>query len=328
MGFLDRLSRYADVIKLGLTKDEAKKLDELDGEKDNKYEGRSLFDVVSEYKEKYDNGDNKNIFGENISLYNYICSKLVGTISFTLPDVNIRAVHLGNDQPSSANEIADDLVNAIFRVGTGNLDGAINQIGSYNIIDVLSLYQEKANKKNSVAGIKFDKETLFEAILDENISNEKKKEYLNRLTNSLLYSLPMENDQRESYKNRFDEAINSALSKKYPFQSSKEIDAIVKEIIDLNRTYKLKSVNEEIGINGEESLVNQDDILGNGKIDNPAVQLTGNCRAHSVINGILATEKGAKYLNSLIHKDKSTGNITVYLPGGKRSRFAKTERGR
>ena len=155
MVFFDKLSRYADVIKLGLTKDEAKKLDELDGKKDNKYEGRSLFDVVSEYKEKYDNGDNKNIFGKNISLYDYICEKLVGTISFTLPEVNIN----WGEQSSTANEIADNLVEAIFRVGTGDLDAAIGQIKSTNIIDVLSLYQETANKKNSVAGIKFDKET-------------------------------------------------------------------------------------------------------------------------------------------------------------------------
>ena len=71
-----------------------------------------------------------------------------------------------------------------------DLDKAIDKIGNNNIIDVLSLYQENANKKNSLLGVKYDKETLFEAILDENISNEKKKEYLTKLMDCLLYSMP------------------------------------------------------------------------------------------------------------------------------------------
>ncbi|MCQ2753598.1 MAG: hypothetical protein MJ231_00955 [bacterium] len=321
MGIFDKLSRYSDVIKLGLTQEQAQHIDELDGKKDNKYEGRSLFDVVSEHKKNYDNGGNKNFFGEKVNFYDYICSKLEGFGGI----LDLKGAHIIDRKEYSPNDIATELVDAIFKIGTGDLDNAIDKIGNNNIIDVLSLYQEKANKKNSILGVKYDKETLFEAILDENIPNNKKKEYLTKLMDCLLYSMPMENEKHNAFKQRFETAIDNALSKHWPNQSSSEIDSIVKEILGLRKSYSLDCVNEKKdektdNLNEE---INTKDILGNGKLDNPAKQISINCRAHAMINGILATKKGEKYLNSLIHKDKSTGNITVYLPGAKEAGLPK-----
>ena len=57
MGFLDNLPNNNDYARLGITADQAKELDLLDGKEDNKINGKSIFEVVENAKRDYESSE-------------------------------------------------------------------------------------------------------------------------------------------------------------------------------------------------------------------------------------------------------------------------------
>ena len=62
----------------------------------------------------------------------------------------------------------------------------------------------------------------------------------------------------------------------------------------------------------EEHNLNKEDLFGDGKINSPAVQLTGNCVLHATINSIKQSKKGREILGTL--HEKRGGAIAIFLP--------------
>ena len=310
MGFLDNLySNYSDLKKYGISEEEAKELDMLDGAEDKKLYGKSIFTEIAKYKNQYEKSSKQADF------INYIRSCIAYDSLF---------------DEISADEIADDLINEIFGIKKAKLEPSIKKINENNIIEVLDAYKKKSDKKNSVLGVKYDNETLIEAILDENISNDEKKKFINHIKEALAKRAIKLSGNTEYIGKVFESVIDETLEEQWPLQDHKNLDKVCSDFIkviknlekmnQLNNDKKSKSETSLLYLKNLEAIaellnINSSDLLGNGNLDNSAVQMTGNCLLHSKINALLTTDKGRQCLNNLIVKDKSTGNITVFLPG-------------
>lgn len=229
--------------------------------------------------------------------------------------------------------IAQDLIDEIFG-GRANLDEIMPRINADNVLEVLDEYKKLSDEKNTKLGVKLDDETLIEAILDETISKEKKKEYINHIKNALIEKMNRVGGDTENLSKIFEKAINKVLNHPTGLQSSKTLDELVNTFIDtINKLKEMKdaswkySISESyieavkivLGKNG----IDVSDIVGNGKFDNPAEQMTGNCWAHAGINAMMQTEAGRSYLNNLIIKNNITGAISIYLPGAEKQELPK-----
>ena len=313
MGFLDNLfSNYSDLKKYGITEEQAKELDLLDGYDDKKLYGKSIFTEVEKYKNQYDKSNKQSDFAT------FIRNSLANDTLF---------------EETSADEIAEGLINEIFGIKNAKLNSHIKKINSYNVLEVLDAYKKKSDEKNSILGLKYDNETLMEAILDEKISNDKKKEFINHIKKALATRATQLSGNTEYIGKTFELIIDKTLEENWPLQDSQKLDKICVDFIkviknlekmnQLNNDKKSKSETSLLYLKNLEAIaellnINSSDLLGNGSLDNSAVQMTGNCVLHSKINSMLVTDKGRQYLNNLIVKDKSTGNITVFLPGAER----------
>lgn len=58
--------------------------------------------------------------------------------------------------------------------------------------------------------------------------------------------------------------------------------------------------------------LSKEDLYGDGKINNPALQLSGNCVLHSVINSMVVSSKGMSILETLLEKKGDA--IGIFLP--------------
>lgn len=313
MGFLDNLfSNYSDLKKYGISEAQAKELDMLDGAEDKKLYGKSIFTEIAKYKNQYDKSNKQR--------------DLVTFIRNTF-------AYDGLFGETSVDEIADDLINEIFGVINAKLNSHIKKINENNVVEILEAYKKKSDKKNSVLGVKYDNETLIEAILDENISNDEKKKFINHIKEALAKRAINLSGNTEYIGKVFESVIDETLEEQWPLQDSQNLDKVCSDFIkviknlekmnQLNNDKKSKSETSLLYLNNLEAIaellnINSSDLLGNGNLDNSAVQMTGNCLLHSKINALLTTDKGRQYLNNLIVKDKSTGNITVFLPGAER----------
>ena len=313
MGFLDNLfSFYSDLKKYGISEAQAKELDMLDGAEDKKLYGKSIFTEIAKYKNQYDKSNKQ--------------GDLVTFIRNTF-------AYDGLFGETSVDEIADDLINEIFGVTNAKLNSHIKKINENNVVEILEAYKKKSDKKNSVLGVKYDNETLIEAILDENISNDEKKKFINHIKEALAKRAIKLSGNTEYIGKVFESVIDETLEEQWPLQDSQNLDKVCSDFIKVIKNLeKMNQLNNEKKSKSETSLlylknleaiaellnINSSDLLGNGNLDNSAVQMTGNCLLHSKINALLTTDKGRQYLNNLIVKDKSTGNITVFLPGAER----------
>ncbi len=235
-----------------------------------------------------------------------------------------------------ANDLYDD-IHAKTKLGlptTGeNFDEHIKDINANNVVDVLKAYDAKSPK-----------ETLIEAIFDEIGMDKKKqlesvthiKDALIARSNNLGVDVSVLNAEFEK---AFEDATTGALATvkyidtekldKLVAEYTKRIDTMEKMDKAARERYLedagFTTVNEEmrkivsditdvLGVNG-------DDALGNGKIDNPAMQTTGNCWAHSGINAMLATPNGKEMINNLV--TKKDGVVSVCLPEAAKNGFPK-----
>ena len=330
MSFLDNLFNNNDYTRLGITADQVKELDLLDGKEDKKLNGKSIFEELNNYYNGYSKTDKK------LDFVSYVKSQISKNISF-----NIGGAFFDN---TPYDKIADELIEEIFKVGKADLDKPIKKIKPSNVVDVLQNYKYKSDEKNTYFGKKIDNESLFEAILDEaTISNDKKKEYINHIKNSLIKRVEQEGGNAEYIGKIFGEIIDKILENKWPLQDATELDIIFFEFTNIiEHLYTMNKVNSveknsrlEVALKNlynyaREQGLNTSDLFGNGKLDNNAKQMTGNCVLHAEINAMLVTDKGRQYLNNLVVKDTSyngTGNITVYLPGAKKNGVPKENPG-
>jgi hypothetical protein len=232
-------------------------------------------------------------------------------------------------------EIVDELVKQIYGIGNCNLDEGISWINENNVVDVIESYQKVSDQKNSIAGHIIDHETLIEAILDENIGDEKKKKYISSIKNALVSRITTLRGSANFTADLFDKLFDSVLKKWWPFQDSSKLDALVNEMIktikQLERMTKAgEEVTPEKAVKMNKRLISElrkdgvltDDMLGDGYFNNNAMQMSGNCWIHAGINAMLEVPKTREYLNNLITKT-SNGNIAVYLPGAKRDNLPK-----
>lgn len=320
MGFLDNLySNYSDLKKYGISEEEAKELDMLDGSEDKKLYGKSLFTEIEKFNQEYKE-DSK-----QIDFISYIKNRI------RLTD---------KKENNSANKIAKNLITEIFSLKKSNLSPYIQQINGDNVVEVLEAYKKQSDEKNSILGYKYDNETLFEAILDENIDNKEKKEFIEHIKNALLEKAKNLGGNEDYTGKLFEWTLVQTLTDSWPIQDSKCLDEMYEKFLEAfkeierlkNCDKENKNFNLKVSLSKVESSLrlyelDSADLYGNGKLDNPVRQTTGNCVLHSQINSVLTTDKGKEYLNSLISKDNKTGVITIFLPGAKNKNVPKENPG-
>ena len=220
--------------------------------------------------------------------------------------------------------VADDLYEDIHQWGTGEgFEKHLKQIKADNVIDVLKTYDEKSSN-----------ESLIEAIFDEvglDLETEQMpairhiKDKLIERSNKLGVEVSVLNQEFEK---AFEEATTGMLAK-VGYIDTEALDNIVNEYMNridmmekmdvaarerwleeqgfsyVTKDKKLEQSFEDAGFNLEES-------LGDGKISEPAVQMTGNCWAHAGLNAFVATPKGQELINNLV--TKRNGVVSVRLP--------------
>ena len=319
----------------GLSIEEIEKLDKKDGKKDSKYNGRSLFDVVNENYEEYKNSPiNKQIFNSFFKYLNFVFFDVKATFGLS-DDKNVENANTTNNENDDRNieneNIANELVKQIFKLGFADLDEPISKINADNVLEVMELYQEKGDKKN----LGLDKETLIEAILDESISNEKKKEYIEHIKNALVARAEKLTGDTSYLQKLFAKALDITLEKTWPFQNPEKLENLVNKFVEIiNQLEEMQAKGKKVPNGFELSSFFKDyitkkyseladDLFGNGSFDNKATQTNGSCWIHAGINNMLESPKGKEYINNLITKDPDTGNITVFLPGAKRDGLPK-----
>ena len=221
-------------------------------------------------------------------------------------------------------EVAEDLYEDIHQWGTGEkFEKHIKQIKTDNVIDVLKTYAEKSPD-----------ESLIEAIFDEvGLDLEKEqipavnhiKDKLIERSNNLGVEVSVLNQEFEK---AFDEATTGMLAK-VGYIDTEKLDNLVNEYMNRIDTMEKMDVaarerwlkeqgfsyvhkTEELEKIVEESGHNLDNSLGDGKINNPSVQITGNCWAHAGLSAFTATSKGQELINNLV--TKRNGVVSVYLP--------------
>ena len=331
MGFLDNLPNNNDYARLGITADQAKELDLLDGKEDNKINGKSIFEVVENAKRDYESSE----ANHKKTFINYLKD-------FYIPmQINMQKFNPSNITwhiNVKPEDIAEELIKEIFKFGrSANLDKPISKINSKNVVEVIEKYQEKSRTHNVLTGTFLDaNESLFEAILDENIGNSKKREYLEHIKNALVKKVENLGGDASKISEDFSTAITNALSNTYGFQSASELNNLYKKFIKIiNQLETLNNANKEDDsaelTDAQRGIIERftddyypktlgigaNDVLGNGSFDNAALQMAGNCWAHAGINSTLKTPAGKQYVNNLVVKDKQKGTISVLLPGAK-----------
>lgn len=309
MGSIENFDKNVnrDINQFGLYQSELDEIDLADGKKDNQYRGESLFDVLSRYKVSYNKTKNTCTFFEFIKSKN------------KLDKIN---------NPNPPAEVAQDIIDEIFKFGVAKLDKPISRINANNVVEVIRIYKEKSDEKNTVKGKLIDDESIFEAILDESISDEKKKKYINHIKDKLVERVYKQGGRAEYLGNVFSKAVDAALEKWWPMQSSEKLDQLFNSF--LNILDNLQVMNERADVKKstidtnwqmlynicKKLGLNTQDLPGNGHIaDGDSIQATGNCLLHARINSLLAIEKGIDYLDNLIVKNKIQGTIAVKLPG-------------
>lgn len=223
--------------------------------------------------------------------------------------------------------IAQEIADEIFKGGFPKLDNAIIKINSDNVFKVLEEYKKISDKKNTFLGKLLDDETLFEAILDESISKEKKKEFLNHIKAMMEQSIAKDQGNTEILSEEFDKAIENTLKSFWPFQKPEKLNNCAAKFAAIqNQINSLKKASDEkVVFRGEvyndikENKLDKlyPDILGDGKFNNNAKQISGTCWIHGNVNAMIQTKKGREYLNNIIYKNPKNGNISVYLKAAK-----------
>lgn len=333
MSMLDNLFNNNDYTRLGITKEQAKELDLIDGKEDNKINGKSIFEVVEKAKRDYESSE----VNQKKTFIDYLKN-------FYIPMQSVNFSNLSFKTTADADEVADELIKEIFKfLHSANLDKPISKINSKNVVEVIEKYQEKSRTHNVLTGTFLDaNESLFEAILDENIASSKKSEYLEHIKNALVKKVENLGGDASKISEDFSTAIDNALKNIQGFQSASELNNLFKRFtLIINQLEALNNANKEddsveLTDNQREIIecfvddyypntlhINGDDVLGNGRFDNAALQMAGNCWAHAGINSSLETPIGKQYINNLVVKDKQKGIISILLPGAKEAGLPK-----
>lgn len=327
MGFLDNLFKNTDYNQFGISNAQAKEIDLLDGKDDNKINGKSIFDAIKEARESYDTSENQGML-----FFDYLKNIYKKTsVMFDLTSGKSNFIRIFGFGNYPAEDVVKEILDEIYKLGKANLDEPINKITSENVVEVLQLYKTKSDEKNTLLGLKLDDESLFEAILDESISKEKKKEYITHIKNMLIEKVDKLNGNAEFIGSTFDKILDKVLESSWGLQDATKLnqlfDAFLTVIDRLDNLNKMNSVNKNSTLNVSlQSLydfcrangIDTTDLLGNGKFDGNAYQMTGNCILHANLNAMLVTDKGRQYLDNLVVKNndfEGNGNITVFLPG-------------
>ena len=318
MSFFGNKISYDDIAdKFGISNYQAEELDMLDGKKDNKFDGKSLFDAIEEYNAQYENDNEIKIFYQ--TFFDFCKNKLKKLAN---------EKHL--QEKTEAKQITEDLAYEIFKPGFAKLDKPIGKINSNNVVEVLNEYKRLSAKLN----LKIDNETLIEAILDESISDDKKKEYINHIKDSLIERLRSLSGDVTEVEQLFSKAVDVTLEKHWPLQNSETLDVLINEFIQIiSQMEEIKKSNNNkkeslstilasfsaVAAEGYDDILKSrgldNDVYGNGYFDNKALQTSGSCWIHAGINNTLQSSKGRQYINNLVYKNKYDGSITVYLPG-------------
>ena len=232
-----------------------------------------------------------------------------------------------NLEKNTPSAVAQELADEIFGFGKAKLDKSIAKITSDNVFEVLEEYKKISDKKNSFFGKLIDDETLFEAILDESISKDKKKEYIHHIKTMMTQKITNDQGNTEALSEEFDNAIDNTLKKSWPFQNPDKLNNCAAKFLQIrNQINSLKKAsNEKAASKGEfyneikENNLDKTypDILGDGKFNNNAKQMSGTCWIHGNVNAMIQTKKGREYLNNIIYKNPKNGNISVYLKAAK-----------
>lgn len=281
---------------------------------DDKNQGRAVTGEVGQQNIQ-ENVEHSNSFDELIN--NFDISKLKKSYFF-------RPQRQGLDV---AKDLYDD-IHAKTKLGlptTGeNFDEHVKDINANNVLDVLKAYDAKSPK-----------ETLIEAIFDEiGMDKEKQIESVTHIKDALIVrsnNLGIEvSVLNTEFEKAFEDATTGALATvkyidtekldKLISEYTKRIDAMEKMDKAARERYIKENGFTELNNEGVAIVskimnnigINSNDALGNGKIDNPAMQITGNCWAHSGINAMIAVPKGKEMINNLV--TKKDGVVSVCLP--------------
>ena len=305
--------------KFRISQEEIEKIDLQDGQKDARINGISLFHF-------FENGSfttKETLKDLSIFMSNKDKIKIEKISNNFLKELNTPK------ETVPAYDIVKRLISEIYKIGFANIDKPIADIDENNVVEVLEKYKKASDKKNSIAGKVYDHETLFEAILDESLSDNKKKKYINHIKNALIKRINNLSGDASFTGQLFSAALDSAIKKWWPFQNSDKLDKLCNQFIKIIKQLesmkeagekvtpaKAKKINkgfvQELNWMG----ISTHDLLGNGIFDNEAIQESENCWIHAGINAMLQTPASREHLNNLVHKS-SNGNIVVYLPGAK-----------
>lgn len=224
----------------------------------------------------------------------------------------------------NGSDVADDLYEDIHQWGTGDdFEKHIKQIKVDNVIDVLKTYDEKSSN-----------ESLVEAIFDEvglDLETEQIpairhiKDKLIERSNNLGVDVSVLNQEFEK---AFEESTTGMLAK-VGYIDTENLDTLVNEYMNRIDTMEKMDVaarerwlkeqglsyvleDEALEQSFNDAGVNLEDSLGDGKINKPSIQITGNCWAHAGLNAFAATPKGQELINNLV--TKRNGVVSVRLP--------------
>ncbi len=248
----------------------------------------------------------------------------------TLPEIiEIKDSNLINLlRGKNGTEVAESLYDDIHQIGTGkDFDEHINDITSSNVVDVWKAYNSKSSG-----------ESLVEAIFDEiGMDADKQIASVNHIKDALIQKANSRGVQVEVLTKQFEQEVKDATTgmlAKVGYVDTKKLDAAINTYIarietmenmseatvrknseNLGQTYMDDDIKTGLENNAKNARMSRPDaILGDGVIDknNGAIQMTGNCWAHSGINALVATPAGKEILNNLI--TKQNGVIAVKLP--------------
>ncbi len=221
-------------------------------------------------------------------------------------------------------DVAEDLYNDIHQIGTGkDFDKHIQDINENNVVDVLRAYDAKSPK-----------ESLVEAIFDEiGMSRERQIASVTHIKDALIArSQKLGVDVsvlNAEFEKAFDKATSGILAK-IKYVNTSDLDKLINEYTKRIETMEkmdaaarerymqeqgftqVGNLTEIKSLIGEITGGDGEDTFGNGKIDNAALQMTGNCWAHAGLNAMIATPQGREMINNLV--TKRDGVITVCLP--------------
>lgn len=244
--------------------------------------------------------------------------------AFKTENKKVSDSHLKNN---TASAIAQELADEIFGFGKAKLDKSIAKISSDNVFEVIEEYKKISDQKNSFFGKLVDDETLFEAILDESISKDKKKEYIHHIKTMMAQKIANNQGNTEVISEEFDKSLETVLKSSWPFQKPDELNNSANKFIEINNQINsLKNASKSeatsrgfhyVNIKAVELDKTYPDIFGDGKFNNNAKQMSGSCWIHGNVNAMIQTKKGREYLNNIIYKNHENGNISVYLKAAK-----------